>query len=308
MRKSYSARLMTLKEPEHGAHEHGQEKDPMCDPPGEYVFNMPHYHAFLLLGKQRLFACHLTQLFCEIHRYQIVLEISLPDAVRSALIREREAHPSDSYFLGNTSPDKVVGNICDDPMTIPELAARLRTYFVGNIFRGIPFQQEYDHWPWDGVRPVFANIPVFVQRIVHFRPFSDTMNYPSTLTYLLFGAEEEAHVVHYQTKEPDYDHIASLRAAPTWLAKDLLAAGVLVDTPDVPRLAASDQSVGVRCSNPFKDGSTIQVRYRGADPRRPITIDHTFWFCTKVSNKEDPCTKYEHPCGSPTPADYMSVS
>jgi hypothetical protein len=225
--------------------------------------------------------------------------------MRSALIREREAHPSDSYFLANTCPDKVVGNTCDDPMTIPELAARLRTCFVGNIFRGIPHPQEYDHWPWDGRPPVFANIPICVQRIVHFRPFSDTMHYPSTLTYLLFGADEEAHLVHYQTKEPDFDHIATLHAAPTWLAKDLLASGVLVDTPDVPRLGASDQSARVRCHNPFKDGSIIQVRYRGAEPHRPITIDHTFWFCTKVTNREEHCKDGE-PCGSKSP-DFLSA-
>jgi hypothetical protein len=275
-------------------HDHPGEED-ICAPPGERVFNEPHYHAFILLGKERLFASHLTQLFCEVHRYQFVIEVALPERLRSALIKDREAHPGHSYFLANTLKDPKVGNTCDDPMTLPELAGRLRTSFVGNVFRGIPTQDEYNDWPWIGQPPVLGNIPVSVERIVHFRPFSDTMNYPDTLTYLLFGAGNEAHMVHCQTKSPDYDHMASLQAAPSWLANDMLAAGVVIDLPDVPRHGAGEV---VRCGKPFENGATVQVRYRSAGPRRPVTIDHTYWFCTRVCNKSDPC-KYEEPCGTP---------
>ncbi len=283
---------------------HGEENDPYCDPPQERVLNLPHYHAFILLGKEQLFASHLSQLFCEIHMYQFVVEVSLPESARSAFVKEREAHPGDSYFLANAMPDSKVGTTADDPMTLPELAGRLRTSFAGNIFRGIPYQQKYEHWPWDGVRPVLSDIPVNVVRIVHFRPFAATMNYPDTLTYLLFGAGSEAHIVHYQTKMPDYDHMASLKAAPSWLANDMLAAGVMVDLPDVPRLGASEQATGVRCTNPFEDGATVQVRYRSAGPGRPVTIGHSYWFCTRVCNNPDPCTQYK-PCGSPTPPEHM---
>jgi hypothetical protein len=46
------------------------EHEHPCAPPEERVFNVPHYHAFILLGKEKLYASHLTQLFCEIHMYQ----------------------------------------------------------------------------------------------------------------------------------------------------------------------------------------------------------------------------------------------
>jgi hypothetical protein len=202
--------------------------------------------------------------------------------------------------------DKKVGNTCDDPMTLPELAGRLRTSFVGNVFRGIPPivppDTEYTHWPWEGVRPVFANVRVSIERMVHFRPFSETMNYPGTLTYLLFGAGHEAHMVHYQTKMPDFDHMASLKATPPWLENEMLAAGVVVDLPDIPR--AEEKDAAVRCTKPFENGSTIQVRYRAAEPRRAVTIDHTYWFCTRVCNKPDPCKLYGS-CGSRTPPELM---
>ena len=133
------------------------------------------------------------------------------------------------------------------------------------------------------------------------------MNYPATLTYLLFGSWNEAHMVHYQTKEPDYDHMASLRAAPSWLANDMLAAGVIIDLPDVPRVGTGEKAEGVRCTSPFEDNATIQVRYRGAGPRRPVTVDHTYWFCTRICNFIDPCEQYKSPCGSPTPNEYLSM-
>jgi len=287
------------------AHDHhGQKEDPFGDPPKDRVDNLPHYHAFLLLGKERLFASHLTQLFYEVHMYQFVIEVSLDEASRLAFRREREAHPGDSYFLANTMPDEKVGTTSNDPMSLPQLAGRLRTSFVGNVFRGIPYQSKYMHWPWEGVRPVLADVQVEVMRIVHFRPFSKTMNYPDTLTYLLFGAENEAHMVHYQTKMPDYDHMASLQAAPSWLANDMLEAGVIIDLPDVPRLQGGGKDISVRCTNPFADGASIQVRYRGDGPRRPVTIGHSYWFCTRVCNDPDPCMEYT-PCGSPTPPEYM---
>lgn len=68
--------------------------------------------------------------------YQFIMEVSLPERLHSAIIREREAHPSDSYFLANALPDLKIGNTPDDPMTLPGLAARLRTSFVANVFRG----------------------------------------------------------------------------------------------------------------------------------------------------------------------------
>src|SRR5262245_14271904 len=200
-------------------HRHDQGRDPEGK-----VNNEPHFHAFALLGKERLFASHLTMLDVEIHMYQLVMEVSLPEPYHSLFVKERETNPRDSYFIANTVEDREVGNPYSDPMTVPELSGGLRKSFIGNIFRGIPYKPAYSSWPWAGVRPVIANIPVNMERIVHFRPFAQSLSYPETLTYLLFGAGREAHMVNFQTKKPDFDHVLSLGAAPDWLAQDLLRA------------------------------------------------------------------------------------
>ena len=75
------------------------------------------------------------------------------------------------------------------PMTLPEAPGRWRTSFIGNVCRGCPTRMNIKDWPWRGVA---TRAPTSDQhaRIVHFRPFSETTNYPDTLTYLLFGVRE----------------------------------------------------------------------------------------------------------------------
>lgn len=274
------------------------------DHPKDYVENHHLYHAFVLLGTETLLASHITNLCMEVHRYQFIVEISLPEPYRSQLMEERKRYPTDSFFMANLLPDDA--GSASDPMNLPELAGVLRTSFKGNVWRGIPNQPEYNYWPWAGVTPLLSNIPITIKRIVHFTPFSEVMNHPDRLSYLLFGSGTEAHLVHLQTmqgREPDYDHVVSLKTAPEWLAPDLLEAGVVVDLPDKPRFGDdTDKRRGVRCETPVKDGAEIGVRYRGVDPDKRVTIDKSTWFCTRIANKPDPCVEVnERACGSETP-------
>src|SRR5205085_8900204 len=129
--------------------------------------------------------------------------------------------------------------------------------FMADVFRGIPNRPQYDHWPWDGMSPVISNVPVSVERIVFYRLFAMNMAYPKTLTYVLFGRGDEAHMTNYQTKEPDFDHILSLESVPRWLPARELEAGIVIDVPSVPE--------GVQCINPLSKGNEFAVRYRGID-------------------------------------------
>lgn len=249
------------------------------------------WHAFVLVGKETFFASHITNLCHEVHKYQFIVEISIPEPYRKRLIEERERYPNDSFFLANALPDLEVENPVSDAINLPEVAATLRKSFVGNVWRGIPYKAEYTTWPWAGVKPILRNVPITIKRTVHFLPFSASMNRPDRLTYLLFGSGAEAHIVHLQTmrgNEPDYDHVASLTERPSWLPADLLEAGAVIDLPNEEEQPATP----VRCETPFKDDTQIEVRYRGANRQR-ISIRNTQFFCTKISNlgRKDPCNK-----------------
>lgn len=230
-------------------------------------------HAFVMMGRATLFLWHLTMLWMEEHEFEIVLRASLtPDAAKK-WEADRKQHPDETYFLGNVETDL---------MTIPELATGERTTFKGSIWAGIPVKHHYKEWPWKDVKPIVADTPVTVDRVVAFRHFDLQQNYPESLTYLLFGEGSEAHMGHVQTREPDFDEAVTLSKAPEWLPQPLLQAGVHVNFPDL-------RATPVYCSSPFLD-QNYKVRYSGQEPTAyPIQVDRSLWFSTKVTNAKDPC-------------------
>lgn len=241
-------------------------------------------HAFVMAGRKTLFLWHLTMLHMEEHEFEFVVRASLtPDAAKE-WEADRLQHPDETYFLGN---------IESDPMAIPDLATGMRTSFRGSIWAGIPIKHHYMTWPWQNVTPIVADTPVTVERIVAFRHFDLQQNYPESLTYLLFGAGDEAHMGHYQTREPDFDEVVTLAGAPPWLPAPLLEAGVHVNFPEL-------RATPVYCSPPLLKPE-YEVRYCGQKPPAdapagaakdglyPLKIDRSLWFSTKVTNENDPC-------------------
>ncbi len=243
--------------------------------------NEPHRHAFVLVGDKTLFIVHMTQHWYEEHRYQFILEVMLPPEETARYQADRKNHPEQSYFLAN---------LPRDVFTLPSLQAGERREFRCEIFRGIPAASgsRYTAWPWDENFPRFIQeVVVTARRTVHYRPFSDRMHHPTTLTYLLFGVGDEAHMTNWQTKEPDFDHVVSLQAAPSWLPPDQLKAGVIVDIPGQETSTALWPLA--RCKNPWPNEVDQYVRYRGEEDERLIKIGKTAWFSLKIVNSANPC-------------------
>jgi len=111
-------------------------------------------------------------------------------------------------------------------MMAPDFQNGRRTAFVADIFRGLPLKYHYRSCPWVHQEPIAHNILVQVERVVHYRHFDFNLEYPPTLTYVLFGEGNEAFLDHYQTKQPDFDQVVALTEAPHWLPKRLLEAGL----------------------------------------------------------------------------------
>ncbi len=232
----------------------------------------PTQHAFVMLGKETLFLCHLTMFHDEQHRFQIVLRAQLPAYAMAAYLGDFAAHPNETYFLGNSEQDLI---------TMPELQSGLRTSFIADIFRGIPQRHVYRTWPWKHEVPVVKSVRLTVERVVYSRHFDFNLNYPDTLTYVVFGSGTEAHLTHYQVKEPDYDHVLSLKAVPSWLPAIVLEAGVHLN---FPALKTGDTP----CENPLRDGEH-DVHYAGMPPVHRVIVGPTRWFSTKIVNAVDPC-------------------
>ncbi len=254
--------------------------------------NTPTLHAYVMLGAETLYLCHLTMYDMENHSYQIVLKASLPEEAMQKYLRARAQHPKDTFFIGNSERDL---------KTLPELKSGRRKSFVGNVFHGIPDKPKKAGWPWNGETPLVSEVKVTVEEIVYYRHFDFNIDYPKSLTYILFGSGDEAHMTHYQTKDPDFDQVLSLAGAPDWLSSDQLKAGVHVNIPSLPSFP-KDGSSKVYCSNPLTD-KQYQVRYQGNEeiPLHQVKIGVHYWFCTKIANGKDPCPHSTTPCASPPP-------
>lgn len=291
---------------------------PEHDPDGPPISNMAHQHAFTITGSETLFATHMTQYFNEMHKYQLVIRFSLPAEIATALRQVRAQYPRDLFVLANDDSDE---------FNVPSLAAGLRPTFTGNIFQGVPpfgpeDEQDPHFFPWDlkRVRPVFAKIPVTVERSVYFRPFSHGEALPDTAHYLMFGRGAEAHMTNLQYAPvagvrdgrmlfgPGYDHVLSLPRTPDWIAPDMLEAGIIVTVPSVP-LRGPDGAPRIPCGIPLPEGQQITLDYRGLprDPALTVTAGPSFFCATAVCNSEglDVCPRESAMHASVTPDEYL---
>lgn len=273
------------------------------------VENQDHQHAFVLVGKEQLFGVHMTQYHCEIHKYQVILKLSLPEEIHQEYRALRELNPNDTYVLCNAKNNKNMKEGEVREFCVPDIGAGMVKTFTANIFQGMrpltPEEIESDEhfFPWARkyAKASIGEFEVTVERVVTYRPFDHIHAMPAYATYLLFGDSKsgETHMTNLQTAalltshyEPevfgtDYDHIMSLAERPDWLNQDaMLESGIVVTTPIV-RL--SDPQTGlptIPAVSPFAQGTTIEVLYRGIGPVRRVMAGPTYLYCTVVCNSE----------------------
>lgn len=264
------------------------------------VTNPPHQHAFILTGDKVLFGTHMTQYHCEIHKYQLVLRLSLPDDQMAKLREMRHRFPAASFVLCNApaDPDREV-----ELLSVPDIASGRKQRFLGNIFFGFrnpPDDATSDWFPWDlsWTIPMIADVEVTVAHIVTFRPFSHAETPPLHPAYLLFGAGDEAHMTNLQTAALltgpfdaprfgiDYDHVMSLAKAPSWLAPEMLEAGVVISLPSIPRQDEEGRPI-ILPDPPFAQGARIETLYRGIGPVRPVTCGPCYLWASVVCNSPE---------------------
>ncbi len=233
--------------------------------PVNTIVGTPDLHGFVMVGSQTLFLCHLPMFFMENHKYQVILKVNLPDYAMRHYADDRNQHPDEVYILGNVPTDL---------MTLPPIHNTQLVAFIADIFRGVPKDPLKD-------TPLIHNVRVTIDRVVHFRHFDLTQDYPKALTYVLFGSGTEAHMAHYLTREPDFDHVLDLAEVPGWLPPAYLESGVNVSFPGL-------RSSPPYCSNPLIEPA-YQVQFQGQEELYPIQIGTSFWFDTGGLNSKDPC-------------------
>ncbi len=275
--------------------------------PDPDVKNIPHQHAFLLVGDKTFFAVHQTQFHCELHKYQLIFKFSL-NGKDDELRKLRKSYPGQALFFCN-------GDDRDSQwFSIPSIGSGDKTELSGNIFVGLrrpPAEPKKDFFPWslDRAKPAIANVTVTVERIVLFRPFTHHETLPDFATFFLWGEGDEAHITNKQIAVmgtspferqaygPGVDFLASLAVPPSegdkvpqtpvdWLEPVMLKAGAIVTIPSIRVRDADTGAITIPPDPWVKEGEAHGALYRGLNPARALLMGPVFMYCTAVINSE----------------------
>jgi hypothetical protein len=238
------------------------QASPIIDPPG--------VHNFFMFGSKTLYIEHMPMFTEEKHMYQVILRADLPDTVmRGYRARQGGAHRTPWNLVNSAKL-----------YTLPQVKAGTLSTI------GVDVYADYSNADAAPTGSPFAtDVPLTVREVVHFRHWDFNIPRPQNLTYLLFGRGGEAHLSHYIARDPDFQHIVTLRSAPAWLSADQLAAGAEICFSGVP-------SLPLACADPLRKGSH-RVLFQGRTDA-PATLDLTgassVWFSTgNLLNAKDPC-------------------
>jgi len=237
------------------------EAEPIVDTPGT--------HNFFMFGSKTLYVSHMPMFTVEKHMYQVILRVTLPGAVMRGY-RAGQGSRRTPWNLVNSAKR----------ITLPQIKAGTLRSFLVDVYK------DYSNADAAPTGPAFAtDVPLTIEEVVHFRHFDFNIPRPQYPTYLLFGRGGEAHLEHYIARDPDFQHIVTLKSVPAWLSPDQLAAGAEICIPDV-------RSLPVPCASPLREKS-YQVLFQGRQDAR-ATIDlngaSPIWFSTgNLLNANDPC-------------------
>ena len=200
------------------------------------------------------------------HRYQVILKAKLDEGGLKKYLEERN-DPKDPTKL------IVLANSEDFLMTLPQLLARQVINMPYDMYTGYP--------PSGHATQIYSG-ELEVEKVVVFRPldfFSESSVYPPSLSYYLFGSGDEAHMSHYVSKFPNYQHELSLKAAPDSLTQQELEEGQIISIPELflsPNESLPDD-------NPVT-GQSYEVAIRGKKGLHAIDLGDTWWYATDELN------------------------
>jgi hypothetical protein len=178
------------------------------DPPG--------IHGMLLFGEKTIYLSHLPMFSMNIHRYQVILEVTLTKAggdAQAAYVQDRRQHAGTKIYT--FVPERFV---------LPELDPKnpQRTSFAGTIVRG--------HFERGG-KSINENVVAKVTRVIHFRGFDSAATGLPQLEYFIFGKDQDLFLAHLITRPPDFDQVMSVSQIDRKFTDDELSGGAQITFP-----------------------------------------------------------------------------
>ncbi len=198
----------------------------------------PSTHGMMFFGGEKarpVYASHLP-MFHTPHDYQVLLELEIPDSVRTAYRQSRTATPKETVYT-----------LVPEVFVLPEMITKPRP-FTAQLYCG--------HFERGG-KPITGTFTVSIQRVLHFKKFDISAKRFKTAEYLVFGSPEAQYAAHVISAKPDFDHIVRLGNTPL-SAKELQANATTVfnlTRSNTPLQTGKMQAVNMRTGKPV----TMQV-------------------------------------------------
>lgn len=176
-------------------------------------------HGMLLFGEKSIYLSHLPMFSMTVHRYQVILEVTLTKAggdPQAAYVKDRQQHPATRIYT-----------FVPDPFVLPELDPKnpQRSSFKGSIFRG-----HFEH-PERGGKSINENVVANVTRVVHFRKFEQQAARLPQLEYFIFGKDQDLFLAHLITSPPDFDQVMSVNQTDRKFTDEELSKGAPIIFP-----------------------------------------------------------------------------
>jgi hypothetical protein len=220
-------------------------------------------HGFALTGMGTVYGSHLAMFNMVQHRYQVVIEVDLPQKVKATYLSARQADAKAPIIVVNPKGKEM----------------HLQDMLGPNGFSSELWKLPHNDF---GQAVVLAKgFTATATTVLHNRAFNDSDEYPAKPRYLAFGSGGEAHVSHYLTRQPDYQLLTQLATVPTGVTAAQLKAGVLVDLTTVTEnhKPASDPM------EPYRN-KELAATVAGTSTAGKLTVGPSRWFDTRDLNHE----------------------
>lgn len=178
--------------PGHGGHQDG----------GHGGHHLRHFHGFVTGGRsgRRLFLSHTPVIADDRHRYQVILQCSF--------VEDRHVKLYETLRDGEFGDRKV--EIFHDHLSLVDIGS-------GNITL-LP-KAEVTYNPNEAREPMPGleeNVPVRIDRVLHFHQFQPDSDYPEGLAYFVYGDENDVFIDHNITRAPNFHTVARLATRPAF--------------------------------------------------------------------------------------------
>lgn len=166
---------------------------------------LQHLHGFVTGGRSghHFYMTHTPVLADSRHNYQVILQGSLP--------KEEHASAYSALRAGTYADGKV--QIFHEHIALPDIGS-------GKL-KDLP-KSSFEYYPNDpdgllggtDIPGLEGEVPVRIDKVLHFHQFQTEDDYPNAMTYLVYGDKEDVFIDHYIDRAPSFHSVSRLKTAP----------------------------------------------------------------------------------------------